>query len=110
VANTQSTNLIRYTIDLHSLSRLAEIRREGRPLHGGQWRATTIEKDQRVVPSSSLEKGFCQAENAVGAPMSMFQPRHYTTRFRKSERLRYRIPRLVWLFVLRASGARRSPA
>jgi len=41
--------------------------------------------------------------------MSMFELRHYTSRFRESERLRYRIPRLVWLFLTRASGARRSP-
>jgi hypothetical protein len=37
--------------------------------------------------------------------MSMFQLRHYTSRLRHSERLRYRVPRLVWLFVIRASGA-----
>jgi hypothetical protein len=40
--------------------------------------------------------------------MSKLELRHYTSRFRKSERLRYRLPRLVWLFVIRASGARRS--
>jgi hypothetical protein len=40
--------------------------------------------------------------------MSKLELRHYTSRFRESERLRYRLPRLVWLFVIRASGARRS--
>ena len=49
------------------------------------------------------------AENGLGTRMSMFELQHYTNRFRKSKRLRYRIPRLVWLFVIRASGGRRSP-
>jgi hypothetical protein len=49
------------------------------------------------------------AENALDALMSMFEVRHYTSRFRESERLRYRVPRLVWLFVIRASDAWRSP-
>jgi hypothetical protein len=49
------------------------------------------------------------AENALGAVMSMFELRHYTSRFRASKRLRYRVPRLVWLFEIRASGTRRSP-
>ena len=40
--------------------------------------------------------------------MSKLELRHYTSRFRKSERLRYRVPRLFWLFVIRASGTRRS--
>jgi hypothetical protein len=46
---------------------------------------------------------------ALGDSMSKLEMRHYTSRFRKSERLRYRLPRLVWLFVIRASVARRSP-
>ena len=33
--------------------------------------------------------------------MSMLQLRHYTARFRESQRLRYRLPRLVWQFLLR---------
>jgi len=28
--------------------------------------------------------------------MSIFDLRHYTVRFRESQRLRYRLPRLVW--------------
>jgi hypothetical protein len=28
--------------------------------------------------------------------MTAFEARHYTVRFRYSQRLRYRIPRLVW--------------
>jgi hypothetical protein len=39
--------------------------------------------------------------------MSILELRHYTSRFRRSERLRYRLPRQVWLFLIRASGARR---
>ena len=35
--------------------------------------------------------------------MSMLQFRHYTIRFRESERLRYRLPRLVWRFLIRAA-------
>jgi hypothetical protein len=36
--------------------------------------------------------------------MSMLELRHYTIRFRESERLRYRLARLVWRFLIRASG------
>jgi hypothetical protein len=54
-----------------------------------------------------LKTGAVSAENALGALMSMFELRHYASRFRQSERLRYRVPRLIWLFVIRASGARR---
>ena len=37
--------------------------------------------------------------------MSILELRHYTIRFRESERLRYRLPRLAWLFLIRASDA-----
>ncbi len=36
--------------------------------------------------------------------MSMLELRHYTIRFRESKRLRYRLLRLVWRFLIRASG------
>jgi len=41
---------------------------------------------------------------APGVSMSMLELRHYTIRFRESERLRYRLARLVWRFLIRASG------
>jgi hypothetical protein len=41
--------------------------------------------------------------------VSKLKLRHYTTRFRESERLCHCLPRLVWLFVIRASGARAAP-
>jgi hypothetical protein len=33
--------------------------------------------------------------------MSMRELQHYTVRFRESQRLRYRLPRLAWRFVTR---------
>lgn len=42
--------------------------------------------------------------------MSMLELRHYTIRLRESQRLRYRLPRLAWSFLVRGlsvvSGAR----
>ena len=32
--------------------------------------------------------------------MSMLDLRHYTVRFRESQRLRYRLPRLVWRSII----------
>jgi len=37
--------------------------------------------------------------------MSMLKLQHYTIRFRESQRLRYRLPRLVWRFLVKL-GAR----
>jgi hypothetical protein len=33
--------------------------------------------------------------------MSMLDLRHYTIRFRESHRLRYRLPRKLWRFLIR---------
>ncbi len=33
--------------------------------------------------------------------MSMLQLRHYTIRFRESQRLRYRLPRKLWRYLIR---------
>ena len=41
--------------------------------------------------------------------VSILELQHYTIRFRESKRLRYRLPRLVWRFLIRASGSRRTP-
>jgi hypothetical protein len=49
---------------------------------------------------------------AQGAPMGMLELRHYTIRFRESERLGHRLPRLVWRFLSahRLKGCRPRPA
>jgi hypothetical protein len=41
--------------------------------------------------------------------VSILELQHYTIRFRESERLRYRLPRMIWRFLIRTSGSRRTP-
>jgi hypothetical protein len=71
------------------------IRRQALPL-------TALRKINAHRPSSRLKEEERKQTIAPGAPMSLL--RHYTIRFRESERLRYRLPRLVWRFLIRASG------
>jgi hypothetical protein len=59
--------------------------------------ARSVEKHQRA----GLETATAPTEESERAPMSIFKLRHYTTRFRMSQRFRYRLPRVVWQFLIR---------
>jgi len=55
----------------------------------------------RKINVPALESRRAHSNHRKRSLMSMLDLRHYTIRFRESRRLRYRLPRKLWRFLIR---------